>query len=127
MHALCPTRCLTLAASQPGFAAGETPETKRRQLWARGELSPLSDVNIAVLLQSLDRHDEAEIGSMYSPQVDVVLFHRLPLHIQFEVLKTGKELLVRDEAVYAQIRYTVLRDYLEMSHFYRAMVAKVLR
>lgn len=95
--------------------------------WARGEPSPLSDVDIAVLLQAPDRHDEAEIGSLYSDQVDVVLFHRLPLYIQFEVLKTGQELFVRDEEAYAQIRHAVLRDYLEIAHLYRAMVAEALR
>lgn len=95
--------------------------------WARGAPSPLSDVDIAVLLQAPDRHDEAEIGSLYSARIDVVLFHRLPLPIQFEVLKTGQELFVRDEAAYAQVRQAVLRDYLEMAHLYRAMVAEVLR
>lgn len=95
--------------------------------WAKGELSPLSDVDLAVVLQSPDSQDEAEIGSMYSGKVDVVLFHRLPLHIRFEVLKTGKELFVRDEAAYAQVRYMVLRDYLEMARFYQGIVAEILR
>lgn len=46
--------------------------------WARGEQMPISDVDIAVLLDNPDKSDEADIGSMYSPTVDVVLFHRLP-------------------------------------------------
>lgn len=95
--------------------------------WARGEPSPISDVDIAVILQAPDPDDEAEVGSMYSNKVDVVLFHRLPLHIQFEVLKTGKELFVRDEAAYAEVRYSVLRNYLEMTRFYRTMMEMMLR
>jgi hypothetical protein len=95
--------------------------------WARGEPSPISDVDIAVILQAPDPDDEAEVGSMYSNKVDVVLFHRLPLHIQFEVLKTGKELFVRDETAYTEVRYSVSRNYLEMTRFYRTMLEMMLR
>ena len=48
--------------------------------------------------------DEAELGSLYSRKVDLVLFHRLPTYIQFEVLREGKILLyLRDEEKFREI------------------------
>ena len=67
--------------------------------YAKDTRKPISDIDIAVILKNPDPQAEAEIGSLYSPEIDVVLFHRLPLHIQFEVLKYGKELFSRDDDV----------------------------
>ena len=92
----------------------------------RGTNKPLSDVDIAVILKEPDSRIEAEIGSMYSEELDVVLFHRLPLHIQFEVLKYGREIFCRDEALLLDIKRIVLRNYLENSWLYRRIASDVL-
>jgi hypothetical protein len=63
---------------------------------------------------------------MYSPSFDVVLFHRLPLHIQFEVLKYGKEIFCRDEKNLLEIKRRVLREYIEMSDMYERIKKRVL-
>ena len=65
--------------------------------YAKDAAKEISDRDIAVVVKDPDKHIEGEIGSMYSPSFDVVLFHRLPLHIQFEVFKHGKEVFCRDE------------------------------
>ncbi|GIV19966.1 MAG: nucleotidyltransferase [Armatimonadota bacterium] len=95
--------------------------------WARGEQMPISDVDIAVLLDNPDKSDEADIGSMYSPTVDVVLFHRLPVRIQFQVLKEGKPLFVRDEQKVQEVTFRVMRQYHEMEWLYRRYFEEVLR
>ena len=72
--------------------------------YAKGAAKDISDIDIAVVVRNPDRHIEGEIGSMYSPSFDVVLFHRLPIHIQFEVLKHGKEVFCRDEKALLEMR-----------------------
>ncbi|HCO39563.1 MAG TPA: nucleotidyltransferase domain-containing protein [Aquificaceae bacterium] len=95
--------------------------------YARGEEKPLSDIDIAVILKDPDKKDEADIGSLYSEKIDLVLFHRLPLHIQYEVFKYGKELFVRDEDYLLELKLAVLRKYLEYSRVYNYMQSEVLR
>lgn len=94
--------------------------------WARGETTPLSDVDLAVLLREPTPADEVEVGSLGGPRVDVVLFHRLPLHVQHEVLREGKELFVRDRAFLEEVYARTVHRYLEMSPLYRALTQEVL-
>ncbi|RLG30856.1 nucleotidyltransferase domain-containing protein [Methanosarcinales archaeon] len=95
--------------------------------YAKDTEKPLSDVDIAVILKSPDPEAEAEIGSLYSRKIDVVLFHRLPLHIQFEVLKDGREIFSRDDEYLFKIKMDVLRNYLETSWMYQRIASGVLR
>lgn len=95
--------------------------------YAKGTEKELSDIDIAVILKEWNKELEAEIGSMYSNQIDVVLFHRLPLHIQYEVFKYGKELFCRDENFLLECKFKVLRNYLEMSWMYERIKARVLK
>ncbi len=95
--------------------------------WVRGEQMPISDVDIAVLLDSPDKRDEADIGSMYSPTIDLVLFHRLPVRIQFQVLKEGQPLFVRDEEKLIETTFQVMRQYHEMEWMYRRYYEEILR
>jgi len=93
---------------------------------AKGEATPLSDIDIAVITENPTPESEAEIGSLASPQIDVVLFHRLPLHIKFEVFKYGKELFVRDEEKLLEIKLEVMREYLDTARMYRQISSEVL-
>lgn len=93
---------------------------------AKDTAKEISDIDIAVVIKNPDRHIEGEIGSMYSQKFDVVLFHRLPLHIQFEVLKYGKEIFCRDEITLLEMKRAVLRKYIEMSDMYERIKRKVL-
>ncbi len=95
--------------------------------WARGEQTPLSDIDMAVFLKDPTPDDEADVGSMYSDDIDLVLFHRLPLYIQFEVLRDGKEIFVKDrEALNEMIVKTLLR-YHEMADFFKEIEIEVMR
>jgi predicted nucleotidyltransferase len=95
--------------------------------WARGEQMPISDVDIAVLLDNPDKRDEADIGSMYSPTIDLVLLHRLPVRMQFQVLKEGQPLFVRDEEKLIETTFQVMRLYHEMEWMYRRYYEEILR
>ena len=93
---------------------------------AKGEATPLSDIDIAVILENPTPESEADIGSLSSPEIDVVLFHRLPLHIRYEVFKYGKEIFARDEEKLLEIKLRVLRDYLDTARMYRIISSEVL-
>ena len=95
--------------------------------WAKGVAKPLSDVDVAVVLRDISPEIEADIGSLYSDKLDIVLFHRLPLHIQFEVLKHGKEMLCKNQEFLMKVRRRVLRDYLETSWIYKRAALQVAK
>ncbi|MBO8183774.1 MAG: nucleotidyltransferase domain-containing protein [Archaeoglobus sp.] len=94
--------------------------------YAKGEQTPMSDVDIAVILGNLNPENEAEVGSLISPEIDVVLFHRLPLHIKFEIFRYGKELFVRDEGKLVEIKLEVMREYLDTYRMYKRISSEVL-
>lgn len=56
-----------------------------------------------------------------SKYLDVIPFHRLPLYIQFEVLKHGKVLFLRNKRYFLRINLQVLREYLDHVHLYERM------
>ena len=92
--------------------------------YAKGKEKPLSDIDMAVILK--DKELEAEVSSFSSNVLDVVPFHRLPLYIQFEVLKHGKILFSRDKEYLMDVKRKILRDYLGMSYLYNKMSRRIL-
>ena len=93
---------------------------------AKNTAKPCSDIDIAVISDNPDMEIEAEVSSASSRILDVVNFHRLPLYIQYEVFKHGKELFVRNEAFLTTVRFITTRDYLELVSFYERMNARIL-
>ena len=79
---------------------------------AKGSAKPLSDIDIAVLVSNPTKKIESEIAGCSSNKVDVVNFHRLPLYIQFEVLKDGEPVFVKDDRYFHRIKREVLHAYL---------------
>lgn len=95
--------------------------------YATGKEKPISDVDIAVILKDPSKEDEAEIGSLYSDKIDLVLFHRLPVYIQYEVFKYGKKIFVRDEEYVLDVKLKVLREYLEYVRMYEYFKKEVFK
>jgi len=95
--------------------------------YAKGEATPLSDIDIAVILENPTPESEADIGSLSSQEIDVVLLHRLPLHIRYEVFKYGREIFVRDEEKLLEIKLKVMREYLDTARMYKIISSEVLR
>lgn len=94
--------------------------------YVKKKLKSLSDIDIAVIVKNPDKSVEADIASFSSNVFDVVNFHKLPLYIQFEVLRCGKPLFIRDKRIFSEIKGEVLRDYLEMSYLYERMNKRIL-
>jgi predicted nucleotidyltransferase len=94
---------------------------------ARGTPSPLSDVDVAVLLApgwSFDRHLDLidMISEVVSPvRADVVILNRAPVALGYRVLKDGRLLVVNDEG--ARVRHWVetVDRYLDMAPLRRTM------
>ncbi len=95
--------------------------------YAKNEAKPISDIDIAVILKDPNKNDETDIGSLYSEKIGLILFHRLPVHIQYEVLKYGKELFNKDEEYLLELKLKVLREYLEYSRSYNFIKRSVLK
>lgn len=95
--------------------------------YVKNTTTPLSDIDIAVILKDPDPKKEADIGSIYSEKIDLVLFHKLPLHIKFEVLKFGKEIFVKDEEYLFELKLKVLKEYLETRWLYERIKSEVLK
>lgn len=87
---------------------------------------PLSDIDIAVITNSEDKKIDSEIFSHASEKIDIAIFNRLPLYIQFEVFKHGKILFANDKKFLLKIKQIVLKQYLEMSYFYEKMSGRIL-
>jgi len=85
---------------------------------AKGTAKPRSDIDLAFLIEGNRKRIETEVGTSSSPLIDAVPFHRLPLYIQFEVFKYGKELFVRDKKYVLQSKLHVLREYLDNAYWY---------
>lgn len=94
--------------------------------YVRKKIKPLSDIDIAVIAKNPDKGIEADIASSSSNIFDVVNFHKLPLYIQFEVVKYGEPIFVRDKKYFLKIKREILKNYLEMSYLYERMSKRIL-
>ena len=92
--------------------------------YVSNKVKPISDVDIAVIVKNESM--EHEIGSYSSNIFDIVPFHRLPLYIQFELLKHGKILFLRDENYFKEVKSRTLREYMEMKPLYERMSRRIL-
>ncbi len=82
--------------------------------YAQGTQTVRSDVDICVITANEITHEaEVDIGSMYSDDIDLVLFKNLPLPLKFRVLREGKELFVIDERKLAFIKSKIIKEYLD--------------
>jgi len=94
--------------------------------YAKGKTKPISDIDIAVMLKDPNKSLEAEMSCFSSNIFDVVPFSRLPLYIQFEVIKYGKILFLRDDEYFQKLKSEILREYLDMSYLYERMSRRIL-
>ena len=92
---------------------------------AKRQVKPLSDIDIAVIIKDGDKKTETEVASYSSNKLDITPFHRLPLYIQFEVLKYGKLLFVRNETYFLKIKRQILREYLDHVYLYEKMKKEI--
>ncbi len=90
---------------------------------AREASGPLSDVDLALLLDRPPTWDEerrlrARLAAV-DPRVDLVILNRAPPALRYEVLTGGRCLLARDEAEQAEFEITSLSRFLDLQPFRR--------
>lgn len=93
---------------------------------ARGTAGPLSDVDVAVLLQEdgdpLERQLDlvGEVSSAIgSDLVDVILLNEASIALAYRVLRDGRLIFSRDERARIQHRVSTVDRYLDMEPFRR--------
>lgn len=91
-----------------------------------------SDIDIAVLTnpnKSLTSSQESKILGFSNKKIDISIFNNLPLIIQFRIIREGKILFLRNERLFHDIKYPLIRKYLDFSvfinHFYRRVIKNV--
>lgn len=91
--------------------------------------TPLSDVDLAVLFRDDARPDADErsrltgvaMATLAEEDVSLTFLGRAPLPLQYEVLRTGRPLLVRDEVALADFRERVVHRYCDFVIDFEAM------
>ena len=85
-----------------------------------------SDIDIAVIIDNPTRKKELEVIGYGNDFFDISAFSRLPLNIQFRVIKEGKLLFCRDKGKLNLIKVEVLKRYLDFSSFMKGFYQKVI-
>lgn len=97
---------------------------------ARGEARPDSDVDVCLVLTSPRNGDagfRTRLAYSGAFDVDLALFHELPLHVRRRVAREGKVLFVRDEDRLYEIAIQAAREYEDFKHIQRAYLDAVAR
>lgn len=97
---------------------------------ARGEAGPGSDLDVCLVLVSgcdRDRAFDTKLAYSGAFDVDLSLFHELPLYIRHRVLREGRVLFVRDEDALYEVAVRSAREFEDFRHIYRAYLDEVAR
>jgi hypothetical protein len=98
---------------------------------ARGEASSGSDVDVCLVLAgepvSALAAAHKRLDYLAEAEVDLILFHQLPLHIRRRVLKEGVVLFVRDEEALYALATRTARAFEGFRHIQRAYLGQVAR
>ena len=86
-----------------------------------------SDVDIAVLTKNASYDKEMKIIGYGDEIFDVHVFSRLPLIIQFRILKEGKVIFCRNKKDIYDIKSRVFKSYWDFSVFINRFYWRVLR
>lgn len=78
---------------------------------ATGKQKKYSDIDICVITG--DKTDKEEILSYSGRNIDISIFHDLPLTVQFKVFKEGIPLFVGNEETIKRLKAETLRRYLD--------------
>lgn len=76
---------------------------------ASGKTHVLSDIDLCIITKD----NNEDVRYPVTDNLDIGYFHKLPLIIQFKVLKEGKPLVVKDDNFILKLKSRVLREYIE--------------
>jgi hypothetical protein len=98
---------------------------------ARGDAAAGSDVDVCLVLATEPSSDLAaahkRLDCLGGADLDLVLFHQLPLHIRSRVLKEGVVLFVRDEEALYALAIRTARAFEGFRHIQREYLDQVAR
>jgi predicted nucleotidyltransferase len=97
---------------------------------ARGEAGPVSDVDVCLMLRpgvDPDVAFERKLSYTGAFDVDLALFHELPLHVRSRVLRVGRVLFVRDEDALYELAVRTARAFEDFRHIQRRYLDAVAR
>ena len=92
---------------------------------ARGTARQDSDIDIAVITREATEEQEWDIVEK-TDELDINTFSRLPLIIQFRVIKEGKILFIRNREVLEEVQLKTIRNYLDFEPFIERMCRSVI-
>ncbi len=98
---------------------------------ARNEETAGSDVDVCLVLTP-SRYDPAVLAKkrldyLLIGDLDISIFHALPLYIRRRVLKEGRVEYVRDEDALYEVAYRSAQAYEDYKHLYQDYLEKVAR
>lgn len=76
--------------------------------YASGKTHILSDIDLCIITDGNEN-----VKYPLTDNLDVSYFHRLPLIIQFRVLREGMPLIINDEKFVLKVKSRILREYIE--------------
>lgn len=83
---------------------------------AAGQYTPVSDVDVAVYVEDSGPFLDLVVAldeALPEHQVDVTNLARQPPWVVYRVLATGETIHVADEALYHDVKFRAMRDYLD--------------
>lgn len=97
---------------------------------ARGELHKHSDIDICLVLHSkrweVEKLAQKRLEYLHF-DLDIKLFHQLPLYIRSRVLKEGKVLLIKDEDKLYEIAIRTAKEFEDFKQIYRDYLEAIAR
>jgi predicted nucleotidyltransferase len=95
--------------------------------YCSGRMREDSDIDIAVLVKKANEKEKFNILGEGGGRFDISIFERLPLIIQFRVLKEGKLVFCKDEKYLHDVKFKILREYLDYALFANQFYRRVMR
>lgn len=94
---------------------------------SQGNLQPLSDLDLAVLLSSRlskDKQMEKQLSLLglanfifKTDEIDLIILNETTPRMAYNILKTGMVLFIRDKNSYTDFRERITRHYLDFKYF----------
>ena len=88
-----------------------------------------SDIDLAIITKKISTKQELNIRGYSSELIDISLFHKLPIIIQFRVFKEGKVLYCKNKKLLNIIKTNTIKNYLDfsifMNRFYKRTIENV--
>lgn len=94
---------------------------------ATGKLKPLSDLDMALLLNghmSKDKLFSRELdliglisGELGTEEIDLIILNTAPLRFAYQIFRSGKKIFVKDQKKLADFQEEVIKKYIDFKYY----------